>query len=78
MIAVVLGLLYFTYSFQTWLAIMFSKKTAGISSLKGYKRGIFLAPLFMIFYGFAIITGALSKPSWKKVRRNVKNLSKKE
>ena len=77
MIAIVLGLLYFTYSFQTWLAIMFSKKSAGIESLKGYKRGIFLAPLFMIFYGFAIITGALTKPSWKKVRRNVKAFSKK-
>lgn len=70
MIAVVLGLLYLTYSFQTWLAIKLSKKEAGITSMKGYHRGIFLAPLFMVFYGFAIIAGVLSKPKWKHINRN--------
>ncbi|MCI1244889.1 MAG: glycosyltransferase family 2 protein [Bacilli bacterium] len=70
MIALVLGLLYFTYAIQTWIAIVLSRKSANISSIKGYKRGIFLAPFFMVFYGFATIAGALSRPEWKKVSRN--------
>ena len=70
MAAVVIGTFLVVYPLQTYLALALSKKKLGLKTLKGYKRGIVLSPLFMTFYGVAVFVGVLSKPSWKQVKRN--------
>lgn len=72
MIVIVLGTYIVIYPLQTWLAIITSKKKMGLKSLKGWYKGIFASPLFMIFYSFAIFVGVFSKPKWKAVSRNPK------
>lgn len=59
------------YTFQTWLACFLSKKTLKIKSLKGYYGGIFLSPVFMVIWAIGISIGILTKPKWKKIKRNV-------
>lgn len=70
MIFVVLGMYYFVYTFQTWLACQLSKKDLGMKNLNGYHRGIFLSAIFMVYYGVAITWGVLTNPKWKPVKRN--------
>lgn len=71
MIGYVLGSYLVIYPLQTWLACLMSKKTLGIKSLKGYWGGIFLSPVFMIIWAVAISIGIVTKPKWKKIKRNV-------
>lgn len=62
---------YIGYALQTFLAVVLSKKTLGIKSLKGYWAGIFLSPAFMVVWAVCISIGILTKAGWKKVGRNV-------
>jgi len=78
LIFVVLAAFYVAYSLQTFLAVFLSKKDLGLKSLKGYWGGIFLSPIFMVFYGLAITIGVLSKPKWHKVNRNIPSIDKEE
>lgn len=70
LIIVILTSYFFIYAFQTWLAVIKSKKQLGLTSLKGYWSEILLSPVFMVFYGLAITWGAITKPRWKQVTRN--------
>lgn len=72
----VLASFYVTYALQAWLALELSKKHMGLKSLKGYWSGIFLSPIFMVFYGIADTLGVLMRPKWKKVARNPHNEKK--
>jgi hypothetical protein len=64
----VLASFYVTYVLQAlaWPLIL-SKKHMGLKSLKGYWSGIFLSPIFMVFYGIADTLGVMMKPKWAKV-----------
>jgi hypothetical protein len=66
----VIASFYVIYVVQAFLALILSKKQLGIKNLKGYWSGIFLSPIFMIFYGIADTLGVLMKPKWAKVHRN--------
>jgi cellulose synthase/poly-beta-1,6-N-acetylglucosamine synthase-like glycosyltransferase len=66
----VIASFYVIYVLQAWLALMLSKKHLGLKSLKGYWSGIFLSPVFMVFYGIADTLGVIMKPKWAKVHRN--------
>jgi hypothetical protein len=66
----ILASFYVTYVLQAWLALELSKKHLGLKSLKGYWSGIFLSPIFMVFYGIADTLGVMMKPKWAKVHRN--------
>lgn len=70
MILVVVSFYFVIYIFQTGIAVILSKKKLGVTNLKGYKRGIFLSPLFMIYYAFAIIFGIFTNAGWKQINRN--------
>ncbi|MCR4562098.1 MAG: glycosyltransferase, partial [Bacilli bacterium] len=59
MAAIVIGAFLIIYPLQTFLAVLTSKKKLGWKNLKGYKRGIILSPVFMMFYGLAIFVGVL-------------------
>ena len=72
MAAVVIGSFLVIYPLQTFLAMAMSKKKLGWESYKGYKRSVFLSPLFMVFYGLATAVGIITKPKWKQVKRNAK------
>jgi cellulose synthase/poly-beta-1,6-N-acetylglucosamine synthase-like glycosyltransferase len=61
--------LVLVYIFQTWIALLLSKKHLGLKNLKGYWAGILLSPLFMLFYAVAIDYGVFTNPTWKKVSR---------
>ena len=71
LIGYILGAFVVVYTFQTWLALAFSKKHLGLKSFKGLYTGIFLSSFFMILWAIGITLGALSKPKWKQIRRNV-------
>lgn len=71
-LCIVLGVFLFVYPFQTWIAVMRSKKKLGLKNLKGYKRGIILSPLFMLLNTMSITWGVLTNAGWKSVSRNVK------
>lgn len=70
LILYVLVAYYLGYALQTWLAVLLSKKTLGLESLKGYWTGIFLSPAFMIVWAICISIGILTRAGWKKVKRN--------
>lgn len=72
MILVVLGSFLIIYPLQTFVAVYRSKKKLGLTSLKGYYKGILLSPLFMLFYAVAITLGIVTDAGWKKVTRNSK------
>lgn len=72
MVIIVLGSFLVLYPLQTMASVLLSKKKLGLKSIKGLKRGIILSPFFMVYYGLAIAIGILSKPKWKKIKRNVK------
>lgn len=76
MIGIVLGTYLVIYPFQTWIAVMRSKKKLGMKNLKGYKRGILLSSLLMVLEAVSITYGVLSNAGWKSVRRNVKKKDK--
>jgi hypothetical protein len=40
-----------------------------MKNLKGYWAGIWLSPIFMLFYAIAVDWGVFTKPKWKKVAR---------
>lgn len=69
---------YVLYALQTFFGLALSKKELGIKSFKGYWGGIFLSPVFMIFYGVAITLGVFSKPKWGLVKRNVNKIKAKK
>lgn len=71
MAAIVIGSFLVIYPLQTFLAMAMSKKKLGWKSYKGYKRSVLLSPLFMVFYGIAVLVGVITKPKWKQVKRNV-------
>lgn len=71
MVLYVLGTYYVIYTLQTWFACLMSKKALGLKTLKGYYAGIFLSPAFMIIWAIAISIGIVTKPKWKKIKRNV-------
>lgn len=71
MAAVVIGSFLVLYPLQTFLAMAKSKKKLGWENYKGYMRSVFLSPLFMVFYGLAVLVGVITKPKWKQVKRNV-------
>lgn len=71
MIGYILGSLYFFYTLQTFLAVVLSKKELGITSLKGYWKGIFLSAPFMFLYDISIVWGILTNSGWKEINRNV-------
>lgn len=71
MAAVVIGSFMVIYPLQTYLAMLMSKKKLGWKNFKGYKRAVILSPLFMVFYGLAVLVGVLTKPKWKQLKRNV-------
>lgn len=73
MAAVVIGTFLVLYPLQTYLSMAMSKKKLGLKSLKGYKRAVVLSPLFMVFYGLAVLVGVITKPKWKQLKRNVPN-----
>ena len=70
MIVIVVAFYFVIYIFQNGMAVLFSRKKLGITSIKGYRGGIFLSPIFMIFYALAIVFGILSNAGWKKINRN--------
>ena len=72
MAAAVIGGFLVIYPLQTFLAMAMSKKKLGWENYKGYKRAVALSPLFMVFYGLAVLVGVLTKPKWKALKRNVK------
>jgi cellulose synthase/poly-beta-1,6-N-acetylglucosamine synthase-like glycosyltransferase len=65
----VIACMVLVYIYQTWLALMLSKKHLSMKSLKGYWAGIWLSPIFMLFYAIAVDWGVFTKPKWKKVAR---------
>jgi cellulose synthase/poly-beta-1,6-N-acetylglucosamine synthase-like glycosyltransferase len=65
----VIACMVLVYIFQTWLALLLSKKHLGMKNLKGYWAGILLSPIFMLFYAIAVDWGVFTKPKWKKVAR---------
>ncbi len=71
MAAVVIGAFLVIYPLQTYLSMVMSKKKLGLKSFKGYKRAVLLSPLFMAFYGLAVLVGVITKPKWKALKRNV-------
>lgn len=71
MVAIVLGTYLVLYPLQTWISMLLSKKKLGFKRWKGMKRGIFLSPFFMVYYGIAIAIGVVTKPKWRQVKRNV-------
>lgn len=71
LIGYILGSFIVVYIIQTWLAMVLSKKHLGLKSLKGLYTGIFMSSFFMILWAIGITLGALSKPKWKQIKRNV-------
>lgn len=70
MVGIILGTYILVYTFQTWLAMLLSKKHLGLKSLKGTWGGILASSFFMMLWAIGITFGALSKPKWKQIRRN--------
>ncbi len=73
MAAVVIGAFLIIYPAQTFAAMAMSRKKLGWKSYKGYKRSVLLSPLFMVFYGLAVLVGVITKPKWRKIKRNPRN-----
>lgn len=71
MVGVILGVYIVVYTLQTLIAMLLSKKHLGLKSIKGTWAGIFASSFFMMLWAIGITFGALSKPKWKQIKRNV-------
>lgn len=58
------------YIIETVICTVSAKKVIKIDGKK-MVSGIFLSPLFMLLYNVCIFAGIVSKPKWKKLKRNV-------
>jgi len=62
-------LIVIMYVCETIITLKSARKRIDFDYKKA-KKGIFIAPLFMLIYNLAIFTGIVTKPKWKKIRRN--------
>ena len=67
---VLLFAFYLPFMLQTLLAAALERKKLNVPFRK-LLPAIFLSPLFMIVYAISICLGVFSRPSWKKIKRNV-------
>lgn len=61
---------YLPFTLQSLLAALLERKRINAPFHK-LLPAIFLSPLFMIVYAISICLGVFSRPTWKKIRRNV-------
>ena len=61
---------YLPFTLQSLLAALLERKRINAPFHK-LLPAIFLSPLFMIVYAISICLGVVSRPTWKKIRRNV-------
>ena len=77
MVVLILAIYLIVYPLQTFFAVAATgKEKLGLTSYKGFKRGILLSSIFTIFWGVCIVIGVFKKPRWSKVSRNPKSQSK--
>ncbi len=62
---------YLPFTLQSLLAALLERKRINAPFHK-LLPAIFLSPLFMIVYAISICLGVFSRPTWKKIARNVK------
>lgn len=67
---VLLFAFYLPFMLQTLLATALERKKLN-APMKKLLPAIFLSPMFMIVYAISICLGVFSRPSWKKIKRNV-------
>ncbi len=68
---------YLPFTLQSLLAALLERKRINAPFHK-LLPAIFLSPLFMIVYAISICLGVFSRPTWKKIARNVKPPAREE
>lgn len=68
---------YLPFTLQSLLATLLERKRINAPFHK-LLPAIFLSPLFMIVYAISICLGVFSRPTWKKIARNVKPPAREE
>ncbi len=70
---IIVGLFVFFGILQGLILAIVDYKKIGAKNRRQLLSAVFLFPLFLILYAITLCIGALSKPSWGKVKRNAKS-----
>ncbi len=67
---IIVGLIVMFGFVQGFILAMLDYKKMGAKSRKELMGAVFLFPVFLMIYAWTLMVGAMSKPSWNKLKRN--------
>ncbi len=76
--AIIVGLIFLFGFLQGFILAMLDYKKMGASKRSELMSAVFLFPVFLFIYAATLCVGAMSKPSWNKLKRNAATIPEDE